>query len=216
MRLAVEEQWGGLDSADKRDFLISHICDTYGGEPGASSLGPFEPTRSPSAASPPAPEMPEPEDLAELLGGYFIDEFEAHVEDGSCDYIAERIVQLHKVIFAQPDVTLASPRSASLGDAAEAAQRVLQQAQRAVALLDEAAEKLRSESLPKVHQGRGNEEEDAESEENGDEDDDSGASGGAMNVDVADNSSLQPTQPSRPGPIVDGDGFTTVIRSKKK
>ncbi|CAO1617803.1 unnamed protein product [Parajaminaea phylloscopi] len=233
MRLAVEEQWGGRDSADKRDFLISHICDLYGGEPGASSLGPFEPTlqghpsggTSSEAASssssssavpypPPAPESPEPGDLADLLAGYLADEYEAVVEDGSCDYIAERIVGLHKVVFAQPDVVLGTTAGASHGEAAEAAQRVLDQAQRAVAPLDEAAEKLRLKALPKAQQGKGNGDDDAESEASGESDDDDDE---AMDVDMADGSAQSRGQPSsRPEPIVDEDGFTTVTRGKKR
>lgn len=83
MRLAVSEEWGGSDSADKRDFLLSHLCDQYG-NPGSA----FE---------------PDLDDLAEILEHYMIDEFEARLEDGSPDWVAGRFIGLHRVIFAPGD-----------------------------------------------------------------------------------------------------------------
>ena len=83
MRLAVSEEWGGPDSADKRDFLLSHLCDEYG-FPGSA----FE---------------PDLDDLADILEHYMIDEYEARLEDGSPDWVAGRIVGLHRVIFAPGD-----------------------------------------------------------------------------------------------------------------
>ncbi|TKY89533.1 hypothetical protein EX895_001318 [Sporisorium graminicola] len=83
MRLAVAEEWGGSDSADKRDFLLSHLCDQYG-NPGSA----FE---------------PDLDDLADILEHYMIDEYEARLEDGSPDWVAGRIVGLHRVIFAPGD-----------------------------------------------------------------------------------------------------------------
>lgn len=229
MRLAVEEQWGGPDSADKRDFLISHICDLYGGVPGSSSLGYFEPTTAQASASmsssssssshqrPAAPATPDPDDLAEILEGYLADEYEASVEDGSCDYIAERLVQLHKVIFAQPDVVLGGAGGASEGEAAEAARRVLEQAQQAVAPLDEAAEKLRLKGLPKAAQGRGNGDDDADSETSGEEEDnEGGGNNNGMDVDMNDAQASSSRQTSKLEPIVDEDGFTTVTRGNKR
>lgn len=83
MRLAVSEEWGGPDSADKRDFLLSHLCDEYG-NPGPA----FE---------------PDLDDLADVLEHYMVDEYEARLEDGSPDWVAGRIVGLHRVIFAPGD-----------------------------------------------------------------------------------------------------------------
>lgn len=91
MRLAVSEEWGGPDSADKRDFLLSHLCDEYG-NPGSA----FE---------------PDLDDLADVLEHYMIDEYEARLEDGSPDWVAGRIVGLHRVIFA-PDDDLARAQAA--------------------------------------------------------------------------------------------------------
>lgn len=207
MRLAIDEQWGGPDSRDKCDFLVSHICDSYGGEAGASTLGVFEPTASGSGRiqRPAAPSHPEEDELADVLEGYLADEFEAHVEDGSCDYIAGRICGLHRVIFAQPQST--SEQDPIAQEAA--AQQVLAAAQAAVAPLDEAAEKLRNKRV----QSQGSRYEGGEGEDDSDDgssdDDDEG-----MGVDEAEGSKSGGGQKQEP--VVDEDGFTTVVRGKKR
>jgi len=99
LRLAVSSEWGGPDSADKRDFLISHLADTYAGETGysSSSLHLLPQPINPSLL----PQTPDLDDLAELLENYFQDEFEARLDDGSSDWVARRILDLHKGIFGE-------------------------------------------------------------------------------------------------------------------
>ncbi|KAN0061255.1 rRNA accumulation-related protein [Thecaphora frezii] len=85
MRLAVSEEWGGPDSLDKRDYLISHLCDEHG-------------DAAPSCE-------PDIDDLAETLEGYIADEFECRLDDGSPDWVAGRIVGLHRAIFRHDEET---------------------------------------------------------------------------------------------------------------
>jgi pre-rRNA-processing protein TSR2 len=194
MRLAISQEWGGPDSADKCDFIVSHICDLYGGEPGATSLGRFEKSHTYNPqVTPAAPATPDEEDLAEILEGYLADEFDARIEDESCDYIAGRISALHKIVFATPETQ----------DEA-GADKVLTEANNTIAALDEAAAKLRQKGLPRA-QEQENIEEASGSESGSDEEDDS------MDVDPA------PREPrQKQEPIVDEDGFTTVVGKKKR
>lgn len=214
MRMAIDEQWGGPESKEKCDFLVSHICDTYGGQPGASTLGVFEPnTAGPSGsnnaiARPAAPSTPEEDELADVLEQYVADEYEAHVEDGSCDYIAGRICSLHRVIFASP-----SSSEAGQDPIAQeaAAQQVLAAAQAALAPLDEAAEKLRNKRLQSQRDRAGWQGEIGEGESSEDDSDDD------MEVDGPAEGSGQVRQPKeKQEPIVDEDGFTTVVGKKKR
>lgn len=200
MRLAISEQWGGPDSSDKCDFLISHICDAYGGESGATSLGPFEPTAAfDEKATPSAPPTPEEDEIAETLEGYLADEFEARIEDQSCDYIAGRIVSLHQLIFARP-----------ASDDQATAEEVVRAGNLAVQQLTEAAQKLKGSGAPKVQRGAGNGDDDALSESGSS----SEGSDDDMDVDEGQGSVREPTK--KPEPIVDEDGFTTVVRGKKR
>jgi pre-rRNA-processing protein TSR2 len=104
LRLAVAEEWGGPDSADKADFLLSHLADTHAGA---------------------LPAEPDLDDLADVLVGYFGDEFETRLEDESADYVAGRIVTLHRLCFGDDE----------------------QAANAAVASLEQAASKLRGTAM---------------------------------------------------------------------
>lgn len=183
MRLAVSEQWGGPDSADKRDFLLSHLCDQYG-NPGSA----FE---------------PDLDDLADILEGYMIDEYEARLEDGSPDWVAGRIVGLHRVIFA-PGEDFA-------------------RAQAAVSELEKAYEELKGKKAA-FEQGAN---QDGEVEGSEDEEMQEARSmaqqhGGVTEADrqgarvglEQDQARAAREQPQ--GPIVDEDGFETVVSRRRR
>ncbi|CBQ68492.1 conserved hypothetical protein [Sporisorium reilianum SRZ2] len=183
MRLAVAEEWGGSDSADKRDFLLSHLCDQYG-NPGPA----FE---------------PDLDDLADILEHYMIDEYEARLEDGSPDWVAGRIVGLHRVIFAPGD------------DFARA--------QAAVAELEKAFQELKGKKAT-FEQGAN---EDGEVEGHSEDEDMRDARhmaqqhGGITEADrqgaragLEQDQARAQRQPQQP--IVDEDGFETVVSRRRR
>lgn len=81
LRQAVLEEWGGPESVEKRDFLLSHLCDEYGNG-GAST-------------------KPDMEDLIELIEGYVMEEFDCHLEDESVNLVAAHICDAHQRIFEE-------------------------------------------------------------------------------------------------------------------
>ncbi|PWN42505.1 hypothetical protein IE81DRAFT_282603, partial [Ceraceosorus guamensis] len=83
LRLAIAEEWGGSDSQDKADFLLSHLADTHGGDPIV---------------------VPDQDDLSYALTAYFNDEYEVRLEDDSAEYVAGRICNLHKLCFGGDQV----------------------------------------------------------------------------------------------------------------
>lgn len=184
MRLAVSEEWGGSDSADKRDFLLSHLCDEYGNAGSA-----FE---------------PDLDDLADILEHYMIDEYEARLEDGSPDWVAGRILGLHRVIFAPTDD--------------------LTRAQAAVAELEKAFEELKGKKAT-FQQGPN---QDGEVEGHGSEDEDmrdarsmAQQHGGITEADrvgarvgLEQDQARTPREPQQP--IVDEDGFETVVSRRRR
>lgn len=184
MRLAVAEEWGGSDSADKRDYLLSHLCDEYG-NPGSA----FE---------------PDLDDLADILEHYMIDEYEARLEDGSPDWVAGRIVGLHRVIFAPGD------------DFARA--------QAAVAELEKAYEELKGKKAA-FEQGPN---QDGEVQPHSEDEDMRDARsmaqqhGGITEADregarvglEQDQARAAPREPHQP--VVDEDGFETVVSRRRR
>ncbi|EPQ31350.1 uncharacterized protein PFL1_00685 [Pseudozyma flocculosa PF-1] len=193
MRLAVSEEWGGPDSLDKRDYLISYLCDEHG-DAGAAN-------------------QPDIDDLAETLESYIADEFECRLDDGSPDWVAGRIVGLHKAIFTD------NPDEANKG-------------QEAVAQLETAFQELKGkktnasagqdQSEVHDHHGHGDSDDDDEM----DEDDQQRVQaaqrmvqshGGVMEADRlgAEAGNEQRARRERQEPIIDEDGFETVTRKRK-
>lgn len=163
MRLAVSEQWGGAESSDKRDFLISHLADTYAGTP---------------------PVEPDLDDLSDVILGYFGDEYETRLEDDSADYVAGRIVALHKLCFGEDT----------------------QAAEQSVLALEQ--------SLPKgaamqVKQGVHDDDAGMRSDDDDEDRDEDG-----MDVDEPQQQPAAPRQ--RQEPVVDEDGFTTVVKGRRR
>lgn len=92
LTIAVKEEWGGPDSADKKLYLLSAVIDAF--EQGASYTTPdaagvvhVDPK---SAADPPLDE----DQVADMLDQYMSDEYEAVLEDGSSDMIAKDVSRL--------------------------------------------------------------------------------------------------------------------------
>lgn len=81
LRQAVQEQWGGEYSEEKREFLLSHLCDEYGNG-GART-------------------RPDLDDLTELIESYVMEEFDCELEDNSAVLIAGHICLVHTGIFIE-------------------------------------------------------------------------------------------------------------------
>jgi pre-rRNA-processing protein TSR2 len=191
LRLAITEQWGGSESKAKADFLISYLCDQYSEEATSTSINGPASSSTPTQGATIAPTTPDVDDLADILEGYFSDEFESRLEDDSTDWVASRLVQLHKIIYST-----FPPTPDSLATATAEIDK-----------LEEAAIALRGRKV--TAERTLDEENDSQSgsgsESEGDEDD-------AMEVDAAP----PPARTSKPEPIVDEDGFTTVVKAKRR
>ena len=81
LRQAVQEQWGGEFSEEKRAFLLSHLCDEYGNH-GART-------------------RPDLDDLTELIESYVMEEFDCELEDDSAALMAGHICLVHTGIFLE-------------------------------------------------------------------------------------------------------------------
>lgn len=211
MRLAVSEQWGGVESADKKQFLISHICDTYSEERSVSSVQQQQQQQqqhsiqssTSTTATIQAPKVPDVDDLAETLEMYFEDEYESKIEDGSADWIAGRIVHLHKCIYSTFPPT----------------QKSLEEAEKEVNKLYEATVRLKGQKveIQRTQQENGDEQHgscDSSDDDDHEHDDDD------MDVDGESSTQQQPQQQQqrqeRMQPVVDEDGFTTVVKGRRR
>jgi pre-rRNA-processing protein TSR2 len=85
LTLAVQNNWGGSSSDDKRDWFAGAIVELF---------PPFPDQSSQAAAVKPenAPEEPDIEDIETVLLQVMLDEFEVNVDDESGFEVAERIL----------------------------------------------------------------------------------------------------------------------------
>jgi pre-rRNA-processing protein TSR2 len=88
LRLAVSEQWGGPESAEKRTWMISEVVDYF------ESCLPK--TNEPQLSEDHLADLVDQDDLAEMLEGMISDEFEVDLDDGSADEVAGDVVKLWK------------------------------------------------------------------------------------------------------------------------
>ncbi|KAI0443447.1 Pre-rRNA-processing protein TSR2-domain-containing protein [Xylaria telfairii] len=89
LTIAVQNNWGGPDSSDKRDWLAGVIVDLFPSfvDIAAASQSSTQPQ------STKLPEEPIPEDIEETLLQVMFDEFEANVDDQSEAEVADRIIK---------------------------------------------------------------------------------------------------------------------------
>lgn len=88
LTLAVQNNWGGDDSADKRDWLAGQVVEQF------PSLVPSPPTTASSKQQDDAVEEPDAEYVEELLLQVMLDEFEVNIDDDSAFDVASEIVRL--------------------------------------------------------------------------------------------------------------------------
>lgn len=73
LTLAVQNQWGGPDSSDKRDWFAGAIADLFSSRPDTDI-----------------------EDVETVLLQVMLDEFEVNVDDGSAFEVAEQVMRLRR------------------------------------------------------------------------------------------------------------------------
>jgi pre-rRNA-processing protein TSR2 len=167
LRLAVSEQWGGTESEDKRTWIASSIVDLF-----------EEALTAPSIEDTTAPI--DQDDLADMLHGMILDEFEADLDDGSPDGVATDVIKLWtEVISGKQDM---------------------------VVELEGLVEKNKGKKVQAVNQG-GDEDDESGSEDDSEDEDDEGKDD-KMDVDDQPPKLVERKEPQEP--IVDEDGFTLV------
>lgn len=192
LTIAVREEWGGPDSADKKTWIASTIIDEF--ESRASYL-----SSSSDASSSSAPQVVDPatandppldyDDLADLINQMMSDEFESNIEDGSIDAVASDLVRLWR------DILQPAPGA---------------QSSTVVEALERKAGEVKGKGV-QATKGAGLQTVDGDS----DSDWDSESDDGGMEVDEAPQ--LVPaTERERQEPVVDDDGFTLVQTKGKK
>jgi pre-rRNA-processing protein TSR2 len=186
LTIAVREEWGGSDSREKRTWMASTIVDefesraTYLPNPPSSSSS--APVVDPASATDPPLDF---DDLADLILQIMSDEFEANIEDGSIDAVANDILRLWKHLLAPPTGT--TPESI-------------------VETLEGTAQKAKKSGV-QATAGAGPE---VEIEGSDDDDDDAWEDDDAMAVDGEEPPQLVSREKEKEEPVVDEDGFTLV------
>lgn len=188
LTIAVNEQWGGPESADKKTWLASTIIDNF--EIRAAFLPNTNPPHidTSSASDPPL----DFDELGDLLNQMMSDEFDANIEDGSIDMITQDILRLWKDVVSPP---------------------ITRSAEETVSALEKKAGEIRKSGV-KASRGNGPEEMDgSDSAEDSGEDDE-----GGMDVDVDEAPQLVDAKSTkeRIEPVVDEDGFELVQKSRRR
>jgi pre-rRNA-processing protein TSR2 len=190
LTIAVREEWGGPESADKKTWIASTIIDEFESRasylPSPSSSAPSD-VADPATANDPPLEL---DDLADLINQMMSDEFESNIEDGSIDAVAADIVRLWRDIL-QP-ATGAQPSTV-------------------VDALERKAAEVKGKGV-QATKGAGLQNADGEEDSDSEWDDESDEDG--MEVDEAPQ--LAPVERERVEPVVDDDGFTLVQPKNKK
>lgn len=194
LNIAVSEQWGGPDSAEKKTWMGSVIVDEF--ESRASFLPNSASSSSTGARVDPKTATDPPldeDDLGDLLNQIMSDEFDANIEDGSIELVTSDIVRLWRDILSPPAPGAPTPEER-------------------VAALQRKAASVQKSGVSNATKGAGPElgSDDSGDDESGDDDDE-----GGMDVDEAPQ--LVPREPKdRVEPVVDEDGFELVQKGGRK
>ncbi|KAI2633482.1 Pre-rRNA-processing protein TSR2-domain-containing protein [Xylaria nigripes] len=202
LTIAVQNNWGGTDSADKRDWLAGVIVDmfpTFMDIAAATSQTTTtnnnnnnnnNTTDTQRTQTKKLPEEPVPEDIEDTLLQVMFDEFEANVDDQSEAQVVDRIMKC-RAQCAEGNFALV----------AELRARWLDTKGKKVAAQAGAEPNQETDS----ESGSDEDDEDGEDEQNGDGD-----------VDMDDAPALVPVAPKeKPQPEIDEDGFEKVSRRRR-
>lgn len=87
LTLAVQNNWGGPDSADKRDWFAGAVVDLF------PEFTDAQPNQAAKKAGTTAPEEPDLEDVETVLLQVMVDEFEVNTDDDSGMEVAGNIIR---------------------------------------------------------------------------------------------------------------------------
>ncbi|KAG0336902.1 hypothetical protein BG000_006025 [Podila horticola] len=164
LKLAVDGEWGGHDSAAKRDWFVDTVVD-YFSEKG-KNVDSF--------------------DLEDILIQIMNDEFSILLEDQSEQHIAKVLEQLYlECTHGRYDLV----------------QTLKQDSQKISGALKGKSQKLKKEG-------------EDEDEDSSDDDEEEGGDGD-MDVDMEESSSAPKPRREKAEPIVDEDGFETVVKKRR-
>ncbi|KAI1079952.1 pre-rRNA-processing protein TSR2 [Whalleya microplaca] len=194
LTIAVQNNWGGPSSADKRDWFAGAVADMFPSFVELSRVAPPPNPQSQTATQTatqtrtpkPKPE-PQVEDVEATLLQVMWDEFEANVDDESEREVAARVVALR------------AQCAAGRFDGVEDLRR------RWLA--------TRGKTVQVEERAGGDQETDWESADDDDDDDDD--EDGGEDVEMGDAPALVAVAREKPPIEVDEDGFTKVTRKKR-
>lgn len=192
----MQNNWGGPESSDKRDWFAGAIADLF---PDVSRLTPAQlqqklqqqqrqQQRQSQASAPAEAEEPDQEDVETVLLQVMLDEFEVNVDDDSAFEVAEQVVRLRADCLR------------GRFDEVEALRR-----------------RWESKKGNKVVFKKAEDQDDETDWDTDDDDDDDGGEGenGDVEMDEAPPLVQVPATRVRAEPEVDEDGFTKVTRKKR-
>jgi len=189
LRLAVAEQWGGDDSAEKRVWFISTIVDEFEDKAALSTTASSS-TPSASTGLLPPPTGLDLDSLADILYDIILDEFSIDLEDDSPVMISKRLLQLWS--------------DASRGLEAEI-----------VKLEEEEAKMSKKKVVASKGANEEGEDDDGSDSESGGDEEETGGAGGERMEGVEEETAAPALVERRAEPEVDDDGFTMVKKGKK-
>ncbi|KAI1353843.1 Pre-rRNA-processing protein TSR2-domain-containing protein [Xylaria sp. FL0043] len=194
LTIAVQNNWGGPDSSDKRDWLAGVIVDMFPSFVDLATASTSNTSNTPSqnnnaSAKPQSKKLPdEPiaEEIEETLLQVMFDEFEANVDDQSEAEVADRIMKC-RAQCAEGNFALVEELRARW--------------------LDTKGKKVVAQAAADPDQDTdwesGSDDEDGDEDANGD-------------VEMDDAPALVPVAPKvKPQPEIDEDGFEKVSRRKR-
>ncbi|KAL7420101.1 rRNA accumulation-related protein [Cryptotrichosporon argae] len=224
LSIAVREQWGGPDSAEKQVWMASVLVDEFESRADyLAALDGAERTVDPASASDPPLDH---EQLADLLAQIMSDEFEASIEDDSVAPLASDILRLWRDIVAPgsgfssgsaaPTPSASAFATASASAPAALPSLLARTPEETVAALERQAA---ARGKVVATSGGGPDEVDGDSDWSSDDDDDGGEptpasaaaptqAGDGMDVDEAPELVLRDD--------VDEDGFTVVRKGRRR
>jgi len=95
LTLAVQNNWGGPDSSDKRDWFAGAIVDLFPdlSKPATTTTS-TTPQQAQAQSQTAAPEEPDQADVETVLLQVMLDEFEVNVDDDSAFEVAEQVMRV--------------------------------------------------------------------------------------------------------------------------
>ncbi|WWC85978.1 uncharacterized protein L201_000849 [Kwoniella dendrophila CBS 6074] len=184
LTIAVEEQWGGIESAEKKTWLASTLIDEFEQR---ITLLPFNGAVNPTQniqenMVDPNGDLPlDFDEIGDLLHQIMSDEFDANLEDGSIDSVSNDLINLWKTILSSTNPN------------------------EFIENLEKKVNELKKQhgGKPKISKGQGGSESQSEGEDEDSDDED-------VNMDEAPQLIDNQQPKERQEPVVDDDGFTLV------